>query len=152
VTITITGSNDAPVITAHTDGSVTEQANTRGSAIADTAAGTVSFTDLDLTDSHTASVMPQGAGYLGSFTLDPITTDATGGATGQVAWHFSVADGALDFLADGQTLTQKYDVTVNDGHGGTATQTVTVTITGTNDAPAITSAAQSGSVSEGDDG
>ena len=30
----------------------------------------------------------------------------------------------------GQILTQKYDVTVNDGHGGTAIQTITITIKG----------------------
>ena len=28
-------------------------------------------------------------------------------------------------------------MTVNDGHGGTATQTVSITITGTNDAPTL---------------
>src|SRR5262249_27609992 len=65
-----------------------------------------------------------------------------------VGWSFSVADSVLDSLQAGQVLTQKYNVTVNDGHGGTATQTVTVTITGTNDAPVITSGAQSGSVPE----
>ena len=32
-------------------------------------------------------------------------------------------------------------MTVNDGHGGTATQTVSITITGTNDAAVITGAA-----------
>ena len=45
-------------------------------------------------------------------------------------------------------LTQYYDVTVDDGNGGTAVQTVTITITGTNDAPTITSGAQSGSATE----
>src|SRR5205807_7527340 len=95
----------------------------------------VTFTDLDLTDSHTTSFAVQAAGYLGAFSLDALAPDSTGGVTGSVGWHFSVADGALDFLAAGQTLTQKYDVTVADGHGGTATQTVTVTINGTDDAP-----------------
>jgi hypothetical protein len=40
--------------------------------------------------------------------------DSTGGVTGSVPWNFSVADGALDFLAAGQTLVQKYNVTVDD--------------------------------------
>src|SRR5204863_5814125 len=37
-------------------------------------------------------------------------------------------------------------------HVGFASQDVKITITGTNDAPVITSAAQTGAVSEGDDG
>src|SRR5439155_1113329 len=70
-----------------------------------------------------------------------------------VGWTYAASDGALDFLAAGEKLTLAYDVTINDGHAdGTATQRVTVTITGTNDAPVITSAAQAGAVSEGDDG
>src|SRR5437867_1482340 len=54
----------------------------------------------------------------------------------------------MGVLQAGQTLTQLYDVTVDDGHGGTASQTVTITITGTNDAPTITSVTQAGSVTE----
>ena len=38
-------------------------------------------------------------------------------------------------------MTETYVVTINDGHGSTATQLVTITITGTNDAPVITTAA-----------
>mgnify|MGYP000897814174 FL=1 len=43
----------------------------------------------------------------------------------------------MDHLAKGETVTQLYDVTVDDGKGGTDTVTVTVTITGSNDAPEI---------------
>src|SRR5207249_2768047 len=39
---------------------------------------------------------------------------------------------------------------VDDGQGGLATQVVSINITGTNDAPLISSAPQSGNVSEGD--
>src|SRR6202022_4956015 len=69
---------------------------------------------------------------------------------GSSGWTFSVVDGALDFLAAGQTLVQKYNVTVDDGHGGAAVQVVTVTLTGSNDVPVITStvAAATGSVTE----
>src|SRR5207248_2130106 len=48
-------------------------------------------------------------------------------------------------------LSDSFTVKVGDGHGGVATQVVNITVTGTNDAPVITSAAQSGAVSEGDD-
>src|SRR5262249_41931227 len=49
----------------------------------------------------------------------------------------SAADSAFDFLAAGETLTVKYDVTVKDNNNATAVQTVTVTVTGTNDTPTI---------------
>ena len=149
VTVTITGTNEPPVITSSAQaGAVTELANTSGSAASDSAQGAVTFTDLDLTDHHTAGFVAQAGGYLGAFSVDPPAPDSTGGGTGSVAWHFNVTDSALDSLAAGQTLTQKYDVTVDDGHGGTAMQTVTVTITGTNDPPVITSSAQAGAVTE----
>ncbi|BCA03166.1 hypothetical protein H12S4_40700 [Bradyrhizobium diazoefficiens] len=153
VTVTIVGTNDAPVIISSAQsGLATEWADMSAAEAANTphtASGAVAFTDVDTLDSHTASFAPQGGGYLGSFTLD--TTNHDTGNGGAIGWSFSVADGAVDYLQAGQTLTQKYDVTISDGHGGTAVQTVTVTIVGTNDAPVITSATQSGTVSEGDD-
>ncbi|MHC2714471.1 VCBS repeat-containing protein [Bradyrhizobium diazoefficiens] len=153
VTVTIVGTNDAPVIISSAQsGLATEWADMSAAEAANTphtASGAVAFTDVDTLDSHTASFAPQGGGYLGSFTLD--TTNHDTGNGGAIGWSFSIADGAVDYLQAGQTLTQKYDVTISDGHGGTAVQTVTVTIVGTNDAPVITSATQSGTVSEGDD-
>ncbi|MFK4621604.1 VCBS domain-containing protein [Bradyrhizobium diazoefficiens] len=153
VTVTIVGTNDAPVIISSAQsGLATEWADMSAAEAANTphtASGAVAFTDVDTLDSHTASFAPQGGGYLGSFTLD--TTNHDTGNGGAIGWSFSIADGAVDYLQAGQTLTQKYDVTISDGHGGTAVQTLTVTIVGTNDAPVITSATQSGTVSEGDD-
>src|SRR5262249_34339581 len=96
------------------------------------------FTDVDTIDAHSASYTPQGTGYLGTFKLDSSQIDTGNGGT--VGWSFSVADDATDYLAAGQTLTQRYDVKVDDGHGGTKTQTVTVTITRTNEAPVISGA------------
>jgi hypothetical protein len=48
----------------------------------------------------------------------------------------------------GQTATLTYTVQVADTHGGSTTQNVVVTITGTNDAPVITSGAQTGAITE----
>ncbi|WP_201723525.1 MULTISPECIES: VCBS domain-containing protein, partial [unclassified Ensifer] len=150
VTITITGTNDAPIITSGTQsGAVTERADgaTGENDVVHVQGGAVAFTDVDTLDTHTASFTAQGSGYLGAFSLGSLNQ-----ATDKVGWTFKVADGVLDSLQAGQTLTQKYDVTVNDGHGGTATQTVTITITGTNDAPVITSGWQVGGVMERLDG
>ena len=125
VTITITGTNDAPTITAAVaSGSVTED------NLPTTASGTINFADVDLTDSHTVSATPGGNGYLGTFT-PIVSNNSTGDGIGQVTWTFAVDNAALQFLADGRTLTQTYTVTVNDGHaGGTVSQLVTVTFHG----------------------
>ena len=70
VAITITGANDAPLIVGHiTSGEVAED------AVA-SATGTVTFADLDLSDSHGISVMPASAGYLGTFSA--ALSDASG--------------------------------------------------------------------------
>lgn len=44
----------------------------------------------------------------------------------------------FDHLAEGETATDSFTYTVDDGRGGTDTATVTVTITGSNDAPVLT--------------
>ena len=144
VTIPITGSNDAPVITS----TAPSQALTEDGGAQVSASGAISFIDVDLTDTHTASFAAQGTGYLGTFTLAPITQDSGNGGTGQLGWSFSVDNSAIDYLGVGESLVQRYNVTVDDGHGGTAVQTVTVTINGTNDAPVITSTAPSQAVTE----
>src|SRR5260221_675434 len=140
VTVTLTGTNDPTVIVGAALANsviylVPELAGGTGSAAVDTASGMIAFTDVDLTDTHRGvSVVPQGAGYLGSFTLGTLA-DSTGGVSGSIHWTFSVVDGALDFLAAGQKLIQSYAVTIGDFHNGPATQIVTMTLTGTNDAP-----------------
>ncbi|AWN41722.1 hypothetical protein DK389_15910 [Methylobacterium durans] len=152
VSVTITGTNDAPMIVAASTtatGSVTEIVdNAAGENIASrTATGVIAFADVDTIDTHSANVTSESTGYLGSLTLNSV--DQAGNSVG---WMFSVPDSALDGLAAGQTRTQTYNVTVSDGRGGTATQAVTVTITGTNDAPVVTgpvtgSATEDGAVS-----
>jgi VCBS repeat-containing protein len=114
------------------------------------ATGVFTFTDVDLTDTHTVSVEAGGADYVGSASAE-VTTAATGGETGEVTSVFTVNNADIDYLHDGETLTQTYTAHLLDNNGGrTSTQTATVTITGTNDAPVITSdaVAASGSVIE----
>jgi VCBS repeat-containing protein len=99
-------------------------------------AGTISFSDAETADTHTASFTPQAGNYVGTFSLDPVA-DASG--TGSVNWHFTVNNADIQFLAQGQTLTQDYLVQVADNHGGTTVQDVTVTINGTNEPPTAVS-------------
>src|SRR5262249_19743025 len=80
----------------------------------------------------------------------PVSVVQAAGNTnnGSATWTYSLADSKFDFLAAGEILTLTYTATVNDGHGGVVSQPFTVTITGTDDLPVITSAAQTGAVTE----
>ena len=146
VSVTITGTNDAPVVAA-TDvtGAVTELVTPTGD-LTDT--GTIAFSDVDLTDGHSVSAVTPSLGALGVLTAS-VTTDTTGSGTGGVVtWNYSVAASAVEYLAKDETKVETFTFTVDDGNGGSVERTVSVTITGTNDAPTITSLAQSGDVAE----
>ncbi len=98
----------------------------------ETTSGSITFTDVETADTHTASFTPDGSGYVGTFSLDPVSES---GGSGSLAWHYSVDNADIQFLAQGQTLVQTYSVTVIDDHGASTLQTVTIAIDGTNDAP-----------------
>ena len=83
----------------------------------------------------------------GTLTMGAVSESATT-EPGTVGWTYTVADDATDYLAVGQTATEKFTVTISDGHGGTVDQAVTITVTGTNEAPTITAADATGSVTE----
>ena len=178
VTVTITGTNDAPVITsdaAAASGAVTEDVNLQdvldasGTVVGHDVetSGTLGFRDVDLIDTHTASAVftsstssaalpgfVDGTTNIGTFTIDPSVTENNTDTdnTGSLGWHFTLDDSnpVLQSLAEGETITQVYTVTVTDNHGASVNQDVTVTITGTNDAPVITgdATAASGAVTE----
>src|SRR5206468_579893 len=87
-------------------------------------------------------------GALGTLTAS-VTADTTGSGTGGViTWNYSVAAGAVEYLAAGQPKVETFTFTIDDGHGGTVDKTVSVTITGTNDVPTISAADTSGAVTE----
>jgi VCBS repeat-containing protein len=102
----------------------------------ETTSGSIAFTDIETADTHTASFMADGSGYVGTFSLDPVSES---GGSGSLAWHFSVDNTDIQFLAQGQTLVQTYSVMVADNHGASTLQTVTIAIDGTNDAPTAVS-------------
>ncbi|WP_414868204.1 beta strand repeat-containing protein, partial [Pseudomonas sp. IT-194MI4] len=139
VIITITGTNDQVHITS---GVQTGDAKEDSGDYA--ANGSITFTDADLIDTHSVTVTPGASGYLGSFTTDPLH-DSTGTGSGSLGWHFAVDNAAVQFLGEGQILTQTYNVAIGDG----TVQTVTITITGTNDRPTLTIADTTGAMSEG---
>jgi VCBS repeat-containing protein len=146
VVMSIAGTNDAPVITsAMLSGSVTEQVTPAGNL---TSSGTVNFSDVDLSDSHTVSAVAASSGALGTLTASVSRDDShTTGLGGVVTWAYSVADSAVEYLAAGQTKVETFTVSLNDGHGSVVPSTVSVTITGTNDAASI-SGNSTGAVTE----
>src|SRR5262249_50792799 len=149
----ITGTNDTPVLAADTSGAhaITELAGKTGdTADHDTTSGTLSFTDVDLSDTHTVGNSLVSAIWSGGATLPTglsavlaaslstsVSSDSTGLDSGTVAFTFSATDNTFDFLAANQTLTITYNVTVTDNTGASSTKPVTITITGTNDVPVI---------------
>src|SRR5439155_1755184 len=139
VSINITGTNDAPVITSAAQSGSVSEGDAEPTA-AETGSGQVAFGDVDTSDTH-------------SLTISAAAGHGTANVDADGTWHYTVSDsGAVDALAVGEHLADSFTVQVDDHHGGLAAQLVSIDIVGTNDAPVITSAAQSGSVSEGDDG
>jgi VCBS repeat-containing protein len=133
----ITGYNPVLITSGPQNGAVVEDApSTPSPTDSLNASGTISFTDNDLSDTHTASVTSAPATTLGTFSLAPVS-ETLNAANGSVTWNYALNNAAAQYLAAGQSVTETYTVTVSDGHGSTATQNVTITIAGTNDPTVI---------------
>ena len=154
VAVIVTGTNSAPSITAASTtatGAITDKA-TPGLTTLDTVTGSIAFADINLDDTHTASVtgvtatgatthLPSNAALLSLLSIGKLTEQA-GATPGSVVWSFSAPDNDFNYLSAGQTVTLTYAVQLADNHGGTISQNVAVTITGTNYTP--TAAAHTG--------
>ncbi|RFB01685.1 calcium-binding protein [Parvularcula marina] len=133
--IVINGVNDLVTIESTDDGSVIEEDG--GVTLTDT--GNIGFGDVDLSDTHTTSAVFKSTtnpgGQLGGL-VSSLVMDTTGlGDGGWVRWDYALDDDLVQFLADGETITEVYTVTIDDGNGGAATTDVSITIFGTNDEP-----------------
>ena len=152
-TITVTGTNDVPVITTGPQFiSFLGGTSVPGGDLTSTdpTSGTLSFTDVDLSDTHSVATKLASATLSGAGTVAPgplsifetalsasIATDSTGSGAGTINWKLANLPVYLaDFIPKGETLTLTYAVTVTDSLGATSTQDVTVAITGT-DNPAV---------------
>ncbi|MGM4961962.1 T1SS-143 repeat domain-containing protein [Tardiphaga sp. 1201_B9_N1_1] len=147
ITVTLVGSNDKPVISI--DGGDSDHVfltETNAGLIAN---GTLSVTDVDLSDTVTANVLSvtaSGSGIESHFTnaqllafMTVATGDVTpaGSAAGDLAWTFNSQGQAFDFLPNGWESVLSYTIQVSDGHGGMDTHVVEIKIHGTNDAPVV---------------
>ena len=166
VTITLTGTNDQPEISAITQ---TGAANEADGAAQLTATGQITWDDLDANDIVTITPTYNGdlswsggtdadlAAELTPPQLDALTTEngafsITSVGGDQNGWQYSAAQN-LDFLREGETLTLSFDVVaIDDSGAGNNTsapvETVTITLTGTNDQPEISAITQTGAANE----
>ncbi|WP_275299877.1 VCBS domain-containing protein, partial [Achromobacter ruhlandii] len=122
VTVTVTGTNDAPTITGTATGQIKEGSNQE-------VTGQLTQHDVDTNDTHTWSLNNDGKGQYGTFSLDQ---------NGKWTYKLDNANPDVKALKDGEHLTDTITVTVDDGHGGTATQVITITVDGTSDGAIIT--------------
>jgi VCBS repeat-containing protein len=146
ITIIITGSENAPDITAVTTDSTAKTLAESNAALSTT--GTLTVTDADVADTVTPSVASvalsgttgglTSSDVLGMLSVSPASIAANPGDTHNLNWSFNSTPQAFNFLAAGQSLALTYTVKADDGHSGSDTQTVIITITGTDDAPDIT--------------
>ncbi|WP_377828426.1 VCBS domain-containing protein [Bradyrhizobium lupini] len=152
VTITITGKNDAPAITAETnDHSGADLLETNTELVKH---GTLTVSDADATDHVTVAVdhldiyldgvlqtdyvgEPSSATLLNYLAVQPgdILDGTATHAT--FTWDFNSGSEAFDFLAAGHTLSLQYTIVPDDGHTptGTGNGVLTFNIAGSNDAP-----------------
>ncbi|TGD65743.1 BapA prefix-like domain-containing protein [Tabrizicola sp. WMC-M-20] len=137
ISVTVTGTNDVPVVT-NGNGSVTEDvAVTEGDLVT---GGTLTITDPDAGESvFDPTSLTFTGGSHGGAALGSVVVDADG------VWTYRVDNSlaAVQTLNNGESLTETWTVASADG---TATSTITVTIDGTNDVPVVTNG--TGSVTE----
>lgn len=156
VTITITGTNDAPTISA----AVAQDDELDETSEPLTAAGSFTVADVDVTDLVNASVsslfVEGDTGGLtmeeleGFFSVTPVAVLNSMQTSSTLNWSFDSNTTTFDYLGEGEELTLVYTVQVQDDSGQTNdknTANVTIVIKGTNDAPVATA----GSVSATED-
>ncbi len=119
ITVTLTGTNDAPTITGGTTSGAVGEDGTLS------ASGTLTATDVDNGATQAWSVQGGGSGAYGSLSVN-----------GSGGWNYALANGssAVQALAAGQSVSDSFTVEVSDGNGGTDTEVVNVTIAGANEA------------------
>ncbi|MCF6274462.1 MAG: cadherin-like domain-containing protein, partial [Robiginitomaculum sp.] len=129
-TITITGTNDAPIVAAALTAAANED---DASFTVDMLTGASDIDAGDVLSVANVAGLTAGVTFAGStLTIDP-------------------ADAAFQSLALGEVLNIVVSYDVVDGNGGSVAQTATITITGANDAPTV-AAALTASANEDDAG
>ncbi len=141
VTITLNGANDTPLANPDTNSAPGDASTSaQGNAIIAVAANDQADTDADSTDSLTVTgvMAGSGAGPVGGSVGVPIAGShgsLTLEANGDYSYTADNTNPAVLALRHGQTLSDVFSYTVDDGNGGQATSTITIVVTGVENPP-----------------
>ena len=136
VKITITGTNDAPVVEYNDLSASFTESDTPVGFLSDT--GTIAFSDANIDDIHTIASVTTSDDVLGTLSAI-VSTNTTNGIGGVITWEYNIAASDVEYLAKDVNKIENFTITLDDGNGGLVDRIVKVTITGTNDAPIIVS-------------
>ncbi|MCH1918663.1 VCBS domain-containing protein [Shewanella sp. A3A] len=144
VSITLVGSNDAPNISADS-GQLLEASDASQQAIVINGGFSVSDPDSSATLNVSAAYnndvrWTNSAGT--AQTLPPALAQQLANGTFSIdnnngQWQYDAGQADLDFLAEGDSISLSYTLTVVDEHGGSSAQVVTIALNGSNDAPVV---------------
>ncbi|PIE44488.1 MAG: hypothetical protein CSA50_00100, partial [Gammaproteobacteria bacterium] len=169
VTITITGTNDAPVVRADTNSVIEDvaPATVVGSVINGEDDGTpndaMKDTDADHGDTLRVTGIATGTTAAGSDNVNANTNAATGtavtgtcgtlkiGADGSYSYELDNSLDVVQNLAKNQSAADTFTYTVKDSQGASQSTTLTINVNGTNDAPVITKGGSDSDTAEHDE-
>ena len=149
LTVTITGTNDAPVAVVDTASAVEAGGTANGTAGTNPTGDVLTNdTDVDLADTRTVSAIHTGSatGTTGDSVVAAGTPTSKAGTYGTISIN---ADGSYTYAVDNTNaavqallpssaaLTDTFTYTVRDVTGATSQATITVSVTGANDAPQV---------------
>jgi hypothetical protein len=98
--------------------------------------GTVQFLDPDNSDTHSATIVAEGANYIGAMVLDdPLNnsshvTEPGSTTPGTVAWHLDLTPQQMLAIAPNAVVTQSYELTISDNHNNSTAQQLSISIGG----------------------
>ena len=156
IVITITGTNDTPILTGSQTGNITEDSGEDGGGNL-TATGSLTSVDYDnvktLTwklvktetdddDVTTTTLVDQIVGTYGTLSI----------VSGTGVWTYVIVNSSIQNLNEGDVLNDAFTVNIKDDYDAAIDKTFTITITGTNDDPVITSTAPDVSINEDENG
>ena len=131
IVLTITGTNDLPVISIADSNisTVQEFDGVPAAGLVLTSAGSLSFSDLDYTDSFTVTSIASD-GNLGELSVS-VSEER------EIEWVYQVDAGSVEYLDVTENKVDTFTVTLSDGNGGVVTEVITVTVAGGEDRPQI---------------
>jgi VCBS repeat-containing protein len=131
--VTVTGADDAPTLTALTNGTISETANSSATTHANIT-GTLSAADVDV-ETLTYGIDGGSAGTAANTVTKAGTYGTLTVTTSSGAYTYTKNASAIEALDDGESGTDTFTFTVSDGDGANVIKPFKVTVTGANDKP-----------------